>query len=505
MSTQSTQVAETVIKTEHLSKIYGGVRALDGVDFDLRKGEVHAIIGENGAGKSTLINILTGAVSPDAGVITVNGVLSPLLTPASSQAAGIAVVRQELSLFPTLTVAENVLGRRGSGSGIVSWRKMWKEAHELLTRMGLDIDPKLRLEQLPIGQQQMIEIAKALFSGASIIFLDEPTSSLGTKETAVLFRFVRELAGRGVSFVLITHFLDDATDNSDRVTIFRDGRKVATVDSAGVSKAELVEYMIGDGSQVLQSTYVGSTVSLPPASTAAVVLDIAAVTSAPEVVEMSIQVRAGEVVGLYGDLASGAGELADLVFGARPKPHKGTISVGGKLVKGGSTPAAKAAGIAYIPADRRQALALEQSIAWNSTLAHLGQMMGFFIRPRLENKHVEKWAERLRIRGATPLKAAGALSGGNQQKILFARWLEYPPKVLVLVEPTRGMDVGAKSDVLRIVEQAAKDGVAVLVASSEPETVLAFAQRVVVAKRGRIVAEFSGTAISKRDLLELGH
>ena len=181
MSTQSTQVAETVVNTEHLSKIYGGVRALDGVDFDLRKGEVHAIIGENGAGKSTLINILTGAVSPDAGVITVNGVLSPLLTPASSQAAGIAVVRQELSLFPTLTVAENILGRRGSGSGIVSWRKMWKEAHELLTRMGLDIDPKLRLEQLPIGQQQMIEIAKALFSGASIIFLDEPTSSLGTK------------------------------------------------------------------------------------------------------------------------------------------------------------------------------------------------------------------------------------------------------------------------------------------------------------------------------------
>lgn len=505
MTSHSTEAAETVLATAGLSKAYGGTRALDGVDFDLRKGEVHAVIGENGAGKSTLINCLTGAVTPDSGTITVNGVQSNGLTPSSSQAAGIAVVRQELSLFPTLTVAENIMGRRASGGAVVSWRRMWRDSRELLLRMGLDIDPKLRLDQLPIGQQQLVEIAKALFSGSSIVFLDEPTSSLGTKETALLFQFVHELAARGVSFVLITHFLDDATAHSNRVTVFRDGRKVTTVQAAEVTKSELVDYMIGDASQVLQSTYAGAGVMLPPTSTAEVVLEISGVSSPPEVVDMSLQIRAGEVVGVYGDLSSGIGELAELVFGDRPKPTRGSMVLAGRRLKGGSTPKARAAGVGFIPADRRQALALEQSITWNATLAHLGQMMGFIIRPKVEQRHVAKWTERLHIRGATPRKAAGALSGGNQQKVLFARWLEYPPRVLVLVEPTRGMDVGAKSDVLRIVEQVAQEGTAVLVASSEPETVLAFAQRVLVAKRGRIVAEFSDGEVTKRELLERGH
>ena len=504
MSTLSTQTIETVVSTTGLSKVYGGTRALDGVDFDLRRGEVHAIIGENGAGKSTLINCLTGAVTPDGGVMTINGTEVAGLTPLTSQAAGIAVVRQELSLFPTLTVAENVLGRRGTGHVVLNWRAMYKQAGEVLGRFGLEIDPKLRMEQLPIGQQQLVEIAKALFSGASVVFLDEPTSSLGTQETDLLFRFVRELAAQGVAFVLITHFLDDAVANSDRITVFRDGRKVTTVEAKQITKDELVEFMIGDSSRVLQSTYVGAEVQLPEASTADVVLDIDDVASPPVVTGMSLQVRAGEVVGIYGDLASGASELADLVFGARPKA-RGAISVFGRVVKGGSTTHARRAGIAFIPADRRQALALEHPIAWNATLAYLSQTMGFFMNRRKEERIVSVWIDRLRIRSATPMKAAGALSGGNQQKVLFARWLEIPPKVLVLVEPTRGMDVGAKSDVLRIVEEAAAGGSAVLVASSEPETVLAFAHRVLVAKRGTIVGEFAGRAVSKRDLFELGH
>ena len=504
MSTLSTQALETVISTSGLSKVYGGTRALDGVDFDLRRGEVHAIIGENGADKSTLINCLTGAVAPDAGVMTVGGVEVAALTPTTSQAAGIAVVRQELSLFPTLTVAENVLGRRGTGSVVLNWGAMYRQSREVLGRFGLDIDPKLRMEQLPIGQQQLVEIAKALFSGASVVFLDEPTSSLGTQETDLLFNFVRELAGQGVSFVLITHFLDDAVANSDRITVFRDGRKVTTVDARQITKDELVEFMIGDSSRVLQSTYVGAEVQLPPASTADVVLDLEHVSAPPQVVDMSLRVRAGEVVGIYGDLASGASELADVIFGARVMAG-GSIAVNGVALKPGSTTRARRAGVAFIPADRRQALALEHPIAWNTTLAYLSRTMGFFMNRRKEERMVSAWIERLRIRSATPEKAAGALSGGNQQKVLFARWLEIPPKVLVLVEPTRGMDVGAKSDVLRIVEEAAAGGSAVLVASAEPETVLAFAHRVLVAKRGRIVGEFSGRAVSKRDLFELGH
>lgn len=495
---------QIVLSTSGLGKVYGGTRALDGVDFDLARGEVHAILGENGAGKSTLINCLTGAAIPDSGCMTIGGTTFTSLTPASSQAAGIAVVRQELSLFPSLSVAENLLGRGGTGP-VVSWRRMNNQAKELLARIGLRIDPRLRLEQLSIGQQQLVEIAKALFSGANIVFLDEPTSSLGTKETELLFRFVHELADQGVSFVLITHFLDDAVGNADRITIFRDGRKVTTVQASEVTKGQLVEFMIGDASDVLQSTYTGSAVTLPPASTERDVLEITHVASQPEIVDMSLSVKAGEVVGIYGDLASGAAELADAIFGMRGIDGRGSIVVEGAKLKTGSSTASRAAGIGFIPADRRQALALEQSITWNATLAHLNRMMGYFIRPKTEVRHVEKWTEQLRIRGATPRKAAGALSGGNQQKILFARWLEYPPKVLVLVEPTRGMDVGAKSDVLRIVEKAAKEGSGVLIASSEPETVLAFAQRVLVAKRGRIVAEFEGCDVTKQQLMELGH
>jgi ribose transport system ATP-binding protein len=505
MTSLSTVDVDTVLETIGLSKVYGGTRALDGVDFDLRRGEVHAVIGENGAGKSTLINCLTGAVVPDSGTIIVNGVQSHGLTPLSSQEFGIAVVRQELCLFPTLTVAENILGRKATGGSVISWRRMWDESRELIERMGLDIDPKLRLDQLPIGQQQMIEIGKALFSGSSMIFLDEPTSSLGTMESELLFRFVHEMADQGVSFVLITHFLDDATAHSDRVTVFRDGRKVETVTASEVVKGQLVDLMIGDSSQVLQSTYASAGVTLPAPSTSEIVLDISGVSSPPQVVDMSLQIRAGEVVGIYGDLSSGIGELAELIFGDRPKPSRGSMTVAGRRVKGGSTTKARAAGIGFIPADRRQALALELPITWNATLAQMTRMMGFLIRPKIERAHVEKWTDLLRIRGASPEKAAGALSGGNQQKVLFARWLEYPPRVLVLVEPTRGMDVGAKSDVLRIVEQVAQGGTAVLVASSEPETVLAFAQRVLVAKRGRIVAEFSGGEVTKRDLLERGH
>jgi ribose transport system ATP-binding protein len=263
--------------------------------------------------------------------------------------------------------------------------------------------------------------------------------------------------------------------------------------------------MIGDASDVLQSTYTGSAVTLPAASDEVDVLEVEHVASQPEIIDMSLTVKRGEVVGIYGDLASGAAELADAIFGMRPLQGPGKITVDGVRLKSGSSTASRAAGVGFIPADRRQALALEQSITWNATLAHLNRMMGFFIKPKTEVRHVEKWTEQLRIRGATPRKAAGALSGGNQQKILFARWLEYPPTVLVLVEPTRGMDVGAKSDVLRIVEKAAREGSGVLIASSEPETVLAFAQRVLVAKRGRIVAEFAGCDVSKQQLMELGH
>ncbi|MEV7966608.1 sugar ABC transporter ATP-binding protein [Sphaerisporangium sp. NPDC088356] len=481
------------------------MHALTEVDFDLCAGEVHAIVGENGAGKSTLVKCLTGVEVVDDGDILVDGRVSALLSPAQAREAGVAVVHQELSLFPALSVAENLLGVGGQGGPLVSWSRLFREASTLLRRVGLDLDPRARLDQLPIGHQQLIEISRALFSGARVIVLDEPTSSLSPEEVELLFSFVHDLAKDGVAFVLVTHFLEDVMSHADRITVLRNGRRVAFVATADITKHELVELVVGDASEVLQSTYEGMSVQMLPPSTQPVVLECRLLQLPPTVQQMSLSVRRGEIVGLYGDLASGHTEAAELIFGAAGMPTGGEVLVDGVPLRPGSTTRAKAAGIGFIPADRRDALALDQPIAWNATLAHLHRLAGFILRAGPERAHLDRWTEKLGIRGVTRHKAVGALSGGNQQKVLFARWLEFPPKVLVLVEPTRGMDVGAKSDVARIVAQVAEQGTGVLVVSSEPETTLTFAQRVLVARRGRIVAEFSGVEVSKHDILKAGH
>jgi ribose transport system ATP-binding protein len=495
---------DLVLSARGMTKLYGGVLALHDVDFDLRIGEVHAVVGENGAGKSTLIKCLSGGARPDGGTIRIDGEEMTSLSPNSAQDAGVAVVHQELSLFPALTVAENVLGARGTGGAMVNWRRTRRTAAETLARVGLDLDPRARLDQLPIGQQQLVEIARALFSGARVIILDEPTSSLSPDEVALLFDFVHELAAQGVAFVLITHFLEDVMAHADRVTVLRNGSLVTCVKRSSVTKHDLVEAMIGDSSSVLQATYEGLQVTLPPTSQEPPALTLRGLALPPAVVDMSFEVRRGEVVGIYGDLAAGHAEAAEFVFGGG-RPAGGELLLDGVSTVLSSTTKARAHGIAFIPADRREALALEQPIAWNTSLAYLHRITGFFMRPRQERAHLVKWTEVLRIRGVQPHKTAGALSGGNQQKVLFARWLEYAPKVMVVIEPTRGMDVGAKSDVVRIVRDVAKQGTAVLLVSSEPETVLTFSDRILVAHRGRIVREFTNTQASKNELMAAGH
>lgn len=494
-----------VLEAQALTKSYGGVLALARVDFDILAGEVHAVVGENGAGKSTLIKCLSGAVTADSGRISVGGKPVADWSPATALAAGVAVVHQELSLFPSLTVAENVLGARGGGTPVVRWNRMLGRAREVLAAVDLDVDPRSRLEQLPIGQQQMVEIARAMTSGARVIILDEPTSSLSPAEVELLFTFVHRLTAQGVAIVLITHFLEDVTAHADRVTVLRNGRLVQTTRRSEVTTHDLVSAMIGDAGSVLQSTYEGDAVELPPSSDAKVVLELRNVVGEPAVADMSLEVHEGEVLGVYGDLAAGHIETAQLIFGASGRPDSGRIVVDGCEVRFRSTKDARKAGIGYIPADRREALALDQPIGWNATLAHLHRISGFILSASAEREHLDKWTRELRIRGVHPHNAVGALSGGNQQKVLFARWLEFPPKVLVLVEPTRGMDVGAKSDVVRIVKETAGKGVAVLVISTEPETVLTFSDRVLVAHRGRIVAEFEGTHVSKNGLMAAAH
>lgn len=495
-----------VLGARELTKSYGGSTALRSVDFELVAGEIHAVIGENGAGKSTLIKCLSGAVEADSGVVEIRGEPVSDWSPAAAQRAGVAVVHQELSLFPALTVAENLLGRHISGlSPWVNWSGMFRDASTILAEFGLDVDPRSRVEQLSIGQQQMVEIARALSAGADVVILDEPTSSLGPAEAARLFELVHRAASRGTSFVLITHFLEDVMAHSDRITVLRNGMFVGRMSTSDVVVHDLVQAMIGDTSDVIQATYEGAAVALPGPSQEPVILSVQSIAKAPTILDMSFEIRAGEVVGIFGDLAAGHMDVAEMLFGASAQPSKGRVFIDGTEVRVRHTSHAKALGIAYIPGDRRDALALDQPIGWNVTLAHLGELTGFFLRRTDEETLLQRWVDKLRIRGVRPHMSVGALSGGNQQKLLLARWLERSPKLLVLVEPTRGMDVGAKSDVVRIVRDAASSGVAVLVISAEPETVLTFADHVFVARRGRIVREFIAERVSKSDLIQASH
>jgi ribose transport system ATP-binding protein len=484
-----------------ISKTFGGIVALDHVDLDIRRGEIHALVGHNGAGKTTLMKCLTGAHAPDGGDVIIGGTKVQFRGPADAIAAGIGVVYQELSLFPALSVGENVLGAHALGSSWIRWGRIWKVAAEHLALVGLDVDPRMSLSQLSLGQQQLVEIARALFTGANIIVLDEPTSALGRAESKLLFDTLHSLTKLGKSFILVTHILEEVIGNADRVSVLRDGRRVATLDVADVTKSQLVDLMMGREAEVLRSTYEGDLVTLPVASTTTPVLEISGLVVPPMVRGVDLTVRKGEIVGVYGDLGCGHFQLAEAVFGLW-RPTAGTIASGSDRDVARSPTHARDAGIGFLPADRRKALAAAQPIYRNVTLASLHRIQGQFLNPGLEQQITRGLIDQLAIANANPERNVGFLSGGNQQKVLLARWLVRPPTVLVLIEPTRGMDVGAKSEVIRIIQRLQADGVGILLVSTEPETVLAAAQRVLVMHRGRIVAEYAGRSADKRTLLE---
>lgn len=498
----TTTLAEppTAVRMRGIVKDYGTARVLSGVDFDVRPGEVHGLLGGNGAGKSTLMKCLAGAEPLTAGEIAVGGEVVDFTSPSDGIDAGIAVVYQELSLFPALTVSENLLGARGSGRW-VRWSAMHREASEHLQTLGIKLDPHARIESLPVGEQQMVEIARALFSGAKTVVLDEPTSALSGVEKQLLFRFVHEMAGRGVAFVLVTHTLEDVLEHADRVTVLRNGRLVATTETSAINREELVRQLVGRHTAELAQAY-ETEMALPPRTGTPVLLRARELAHPPAVRSMSFEIHQGEIVGLYGHIGSGHIEVADLLFGLE-RPASGALEIREGTTVISNPTQAREAGIGYISIDRRDGLALEQPVSHNITLASLHRLQGIRLRPRDEEALTSKMIDRLQIAGAWPGKAAGLLSGGNQQKVLFARWLVgRRPEVLVLVEPTRGMDVAAKAAVLDIVRELAADGTAVLVVSSETETVMAVAHRIVVAKRGEIAADLAGTTVSEELLME---
>ncbi len=498
-------VAAPVLELRRVSKSFGGAEALAELDFQLQPGEIHGLLGENGAGKSTLVKILAGAQREFDGELRVRGNAVRFDSPADAKAAGIGMVYQELSLFKSLSVAENIFSSSPPVHlGLLralDWRRMYADAHQHLLELGLDLDERTPVGALPVGVQQMVEIARVLFSGAEVIILDEPTSALSPPEAARLFAFIQRMRDQGRSIILITHFIEDALRVADRISILKNGRRVATLPSAGTSMDDVIRLMIGEDARILRRTYEGERTQLhQDRHSGPVVLEVRGLTRRGLFEDVSFSLRAGEILGVYGYVGAGHSDVANTLFGLH-RPSAGRILLDGKAVHISSTTQAKRLGFGYVPENRRTALSLRNEVFKNISIAHLGMLTGWFLKPHREIVVAREQIGRVGIRPADPLLPVGALSGGNQQKTLLAKWLVVQPRVLILVEPTRGMDVGAKDEVMETILRLRELGVAVLLISSEPETIIANSDRILVMSKGRLSQEFTDQEVSKAALL----
>jgi rhamnose transport system ATP-binding protein len=471
------------ISLSGISKRFGATAALTDVSLDLLPGEVHALVGENGAGKSTLVKILAGVHQPDGGTISLEGVATQIHGPAQSRALGIAVVHQEPRLFPDLTVAENVfIGHAPSGVlGSIDWRAMRKAAQALFAELDVQFDVGAPVRGLSMADQQLIEIAKALSVEASVLILDEPTASLSAHEVERLFTIVRRLRDRGVAIMFVSHRLDEVFALCDSATVFRDGRHVITAPTAGLTTADLIRHMVG------------RTVSLFPKvenPIGDVLLEVSGLTRVGVFRDISFDVRSGEIVGLAGLVGAGRTEVARVLFGI-DRRDSGEVRLGGTPVSFSSPSAAMTAGIAYLPEDRHQeGLVLDFSIAHNVTLPILPRLFPrFLVREGTERAVATEHTVQFNVRMTGVDQEVGALSGGNQQKVVLAKWLASGPQVLILDEPTRGIDIGAKVEVHRLIADLAAQGLAIILISSDLPEVLAMSDRIIVLHEGRVTAE----------------
>jgi rhamnose transport system ATP-binding protein len=479
---------QPLVKLQRVSKSYGGVRALKGVSFDLRPGEVHALLGENGAGKSTLIKVITGAHQPDGGTIEIAGQPVRHLTPAAARELGIACIYQQPAMFPDLTVAENIALRLepATAGRRVDWPARRARAGQLLQRIGAEISPDTEVRSLSMPEQQLVEIACALAAGARVVIMDEPTASLTQKEVQLLFGVVRDLHGSGVGVIYITHRLEEIFTVADRVTVLRDGESVGTNPVDEMNEASLIKLMVG---REVSTIY-------PPAEGASgeVVLSLKNIGCAiGGVRNVTLDVRAGEVVGLAGLVGAGRTELARVVFGITPA-DTGEIILNGQRLTVRSPQEAVAHGIAYVPEDRRRhGVILDMAVAANMTMAiHRIIFPGTWLRLGAERQLALDYIRDLDVRTYGPEAPAGSLSGGNQQKVALTRWLATKPKLFILDEPTQGVDVGAKSEIHKIIRRLAKDGVAVLMISSDLPEILGMSDRIAVMRGGTIMAILPG-------------
>ncbi|WP_237607308.1 sugar ABC transporter ATP-binding protein [Roseimaritima sediminicola] len=486
------------MRVHSVCKRFPGVQALADVSLAVRPGEVLAVIGENGAGKSTLMKIMAGIQPPDEGSLEMDGRPVEFTSPAEAIAAGVALIHQELNLAENLTVAENIfLGREPRRWGWLRSGPMQRQAAEHLRSVGLDIDPATTLGELPLAAQQLVEIAKALSANASLVIMDEPTSSLSARETQRLFTVVDRLRRQGVSIVYISHRLAEVQRLADRVEVLRDGRNAGTLCGEEITHDAMVSRMVGrDLNQFFPHS---------PHAAGEVRLSVRGlvVATAPQHT-IDLEVRAGEVVALAGLVGAGRSELVETIFGVRPALG-GQITVDGKPLRGGTVAASIRHGVALVPEDRKATgLLLDSSVRDNMTLAALGDAPSAPWRsPTWEQRVTSELIERLGVRTATQNTPVATLSGGNQQKVALGKWLLREPAVLLLDEPTRGVDIGAKHEIYELIESLSADGVAVLFVSSEMEEVLGMADRALVMHEGRIAGELDRSELSEEALMQL--
>ena len=475
-----------VLALEHVVKTFGAVVALADGSLTVRAGSIHALMGENGAGKSTLVKVLAGVHQPDSGAVVVGGEPVVFRSPADSKARGISVIYQEPTLFPDLTVAENIfVGRQPRGRfGLVDRAAMRDEARALFGRLGVPIDPDRLAEGLSIADQQIIEIAKAISLDARILVMDEPTAALSGVEVERLFAVARGLRDSGAGIVFISHRFDEVFELCDQVTVMRDGRYIATHQIADITTDGLVREMVGRDIATLfpkQDTEIGRAV-----------LQVRGLTRAGVFADISFEVHAGEIVALAGLVGAGRTEVARAVFGV-DRYDAGTVSVLGTALRPRSPQAAIDAGMAFVPEDRRkQGLVMDLSVARNATLTLRHQLARFgLINAARERDVAAEWTARLQVKTGSQDQPVATLSGGNQQKVVLAKWLATDPKLLIVDEPTRGIDIGTKAEVHRLISDLAARGIAVLMISSELPEVLGMADTVLVMHEGEITARLA--------------
>lgn len=496
---------DALLQARGIRKSFPGVQALDDAQITVRRGTLHALLGENGAGKSTLMNILAGVFPPEKGQIQLNGRSVEFRNPREAQNAGISIIFQELNLVHQLSVAENIfLGREPRNRvGLIDYRKMHEDSRRLLATLDLELDPQTPVARLKVGAQQMVEIAKAMSFEAQIIIMDEPTSAISDHEVESLFGLIWQLKQRGLGMIYITHKLDELASIADDVTVMRDGRVVDARPFADVSHDDLVRMMVGrDYSASFAKTAepVGDNV-----------LEVRGLSLRhPErpgdfaVRDVSFEVGRGEVLGIFGLMGAGRSELLQTIFGLHPRTSAGTISVAGKSMRIRSPRDAIRAGIALAPEDRKsEGLVLSMSVAENASLSCLDRTTQLgMLRSADERKLVGRYFERLAVKTPSLNTPIRNLSGGNQQKVVVSKWLATEPKVLLLDEPTRGIDVNAKREMYAIIDELARSGLGVVIVSSELPEILTIADRILVLAEGRVTATFSRDQANEENILK---